>query len=142
MAIINGSSMLLLLGDIGNATAIGCSKSATLTIDVDAPDASCKSSGGWSDSILGQASWNVSFDGLYDPDGVTNFNTLYDNVYERDSTLIMELAEIDGVGGGTVYRGTVLITGLTLTAEMETPMTYSGTLKGTGRLYKSTVASS
>jgi|APIni6443716594_1056825.scaffolds.fasta_scaffold936135_2 hypothetical protein len=142
MAVINGTSMLLLLGDIGNATAIGCTKSATLNINVDTPDASCKSSNGWSDSILGQASWDVSFDGLYDPDGVNNFNALYDNVYAKDDTLIMELAEIDGTGGGTVYRGNVLISSLSLVADMETPVTYSGTFKGQGRLYRSTVASS
>jgi predicted secreted protein len=142
MAVINGSSMLLLIGDIGNATALGCAKSCTLTIDVDTPDASCKSSGGWADSILGQISWNVSFDGLYDPDGVTNFNTLYDNVYEKDDTLIMELAEIDGTGGGTVFRGNILISSLSLTPDMETPTTYSGSFKGKGRLYRSTVASS
>lgn len=142
MAVINGSSMLLLLGDVGNATAIGVCKTCTLTIDVNLPDASSKASNGWWDGILGQVNWSVSFDGLYDPDGVNNFNALYDQVYEKDASLIMEMAEIDGTGGGTVFRGNVLVQSLSLNAPMEDVVSYSGTLKGTGRLYRSTVASS
>lgn len=143
MAVINGSSMLLLLGDpAGNAVAIGCAKNCTLTINNNTADATCKSSSGWENSILTGRNWEVTFDGLYDPDGVNNFNTLYDQVYGRDDSLIMELAEIDGTGGGTVYRGNVLITSLSLSAPMEDVATYSGTLKGTGVLYRSTVASS
>jgi predicted secreted protein len=142
MAVLNGSAMLLLLGDTGNAQPVGCTKSATLTINMSAEDASCKSSAGWRDSIPGQRSWDIALDGLYDPDGVTNFDMLYDQIYERDQTLIMEFAEIDGTGGGRVYRGNVLVTSTSFTAEMETPMTYTGALQGTGPLYKSTVASS
>ena len=48
----------------------------------------------------------------------------------------------DGTGGGEVYRGSVLITSLSMTSDMEAPVTYSGTAIGTGPLYKSTVASS
>jgi predicted secreted protein len=111
MATINGTTMLLLL----DGAAIGCTRSATLNINNDAPDASCKSSSGWANHILGQRSWDVSFDGLYDPAGTTNFEALFDEIYERDSTLIMEFAQIDGTGGGEVYRGNCLITSLTMT---------------------------
>lgn len=138
MAVINGTTMLLLLDGV----AIGCTRSATLNINNDTYDASCKSSNGWADNGLGQRSWDVSFDGLYDPSGVTNFEALFDELYERDATLIMEFAQIDGTGGGEVYRGNCLVTSLSLTADMEQPVTYSGTLTGTGSLYKSTVATS
>lgn len=142
MAVLNGSAMLLLLGDTGNAQPLGCTKSATLTINMSAEDASCKSSAGWRDAIPGQRSWDISVDGLYDPDGVTNFSMLYDQIYERDQTLVMEFAEIDGVGGGQVFRGNVLVTSASLEAAMETPITYSGSLQGNGPLYKSTVSAS
>jgi predicted secreted protein len=138
MAVINGTTMLLLLDGV----AIGCTRSATLNINNDTYDASCKSSNGWADNGLGQRSWDVAFDGLYDPSGVANFEALFDELYERDATLIMEFAQIDGTGGGEVYRGNCLVTSLSLTADMEQPVTYSGTLTGTGSLYKSTVATS
>ena len=138
MGVINGTTMLLLV----DGTTVGCTRSATLNINNDAPDSSCKSSSGWASHILGQRSWDVSFDGLYDPAGAFNFEALFDEIYERDETLIMEFAQVDGTGGGEVYRGNCLITSLSMTADMEQPVTYSGTLTGTGELYKSTVATS
>ena len=138
MAVINGTSMLLLL----DGNAIGCTKSCTLNINNATGDASCKDSSGWWNGILTQRDWDISFDGMYDPSGSYNFEYLFDEIYERDATLIAEFAQIDGTGGGEVYRGTVLVTNLTMSAPMEDVVTYSGTLKGTGEIYKSTVASS
>ena len=138
MAVINGSTMLLIL----DGKTIGATKSCTLNINNATGDGSNKDSAGWWNGILTQRDWDISFDGLYDPLGTYNFEYLFDEIYERDSTLIAELAQIDGTGGGEVYRGNVLVTNLTMTAPMEDTVTYSGTLKGTGSLYKSTVATS
>ena len=138
MAVINGTTMRLIM----DGNPIGATKSCTLNINNATGDASNKDSGGWWNGILGQRDWDISFDGLYDPTGTYNMEYLFDEIYERDSTLIAEIAQIDGVGGGEVFRGNVLVTNLTLTAPMEDVVAISGTLKGTGELYKSTVASS
>ena len=138
MAVINGTAMLLLL----DGKAIGCTKSCTLNITNETYEKTNKDSGGWKGFGLAGRTWDVSFDGLYDPTGTTNFEALFDEIYERDSTLIAEIAQIDGTGGGEVYRGNVLVTSLSLTADMETAVSYSGTFQGDGSIYKSTVASS
>lgn len=138
MAVINGNYMLLVL----DGNTLGCTKSVTLNVNADISDASCKSSNGWAYGIIGQTSWDVSFDGLFDPDGTTNFTTLLDEMIEKDSTLIAEIAEVDGTGGGVVWRGNILVSSMSLTADMNTPATYSGTFTGNGPIYKSTVATS
>lgn len=138
MAVINGNYLLLLL----DGNAIGCSRSVTLNINADIPDTSCKSSSGWFTGMIGQTSWDVSFDGLFDPDGTTNFTTLVDEMIEKDDSLVAEIAEIDGTGGGVVWRGSVLISSMSVTADMNSPATYSGSFRGSGALAKSTVATS
>ena len=138
MAVINGSKMLLLL----DGKVIGATKSCTLTINNATADGTNKDSGGWEDPILAGRSWEVTFDGLYDPAGSYNFEYLFDEIYERDESLIAEIAQVDGTGGGEVYRGTVLTTSVSLTANMEDLVTYSGSFKGKGQIYKSTVATS
>ena len=79
---------------------------------------------------------------MYDPSGTYNFEYLYDEVVSRSITTVVEIANIDGTGGGEVYRGTAILNSLSLTADMEQPATYSGTFKGTGRINKGTVATS
>ena len=138
MAVINGTTMLLLLDGV----RIAATKSATLNINVDTPDATSKDSSGWAAHIQGLRSWDVSFDGLHDPTATFSTEQLYDEINERDATIVMELATIDGVGGGELYRGTVSVTSLSITAEMEAPVSISGTLQGNGALSKGTVTSS
>ena len=138
MAVVNGTLVMFTM----DGHPMGAAKSCTLNINVDTPDASNKDSAGYSASIAGQISWDGSFDGLYDPSGTYNFEYLYDEVVSRSITTVVEIANIDGTGGGEVYRGTAILNSLSLTADMEQPATYSGTFKGTGRINKGTVATS
>lgn len=138
MAAVNGTVFLALV----SGAAIGASRSATLTINNNTGDATSKASNGWEESILTSRNWEITFDGLYDPDGTFNFEGLYDLIAARTATSVVEFAEIDGTGGGDLYRGVGLITSLSVTAPYEDVMTYSGTIKGTGALSKATVASS
>ncbi len=138
MAVINGTTMLLLLDGV----RIGATTSATLNINVDTPESTNKDSAGWASHIQGVRSWDVSFDGFHDPAGTLSTEQLYDEINERDATIICELATIDGTGGGELYKGTVSVTSLSITADMEAPVTISGTLQGNGALSKGTVASS
>jgi predicted secreted protein len=138
MAVINGTTMLLILDGV----RIGATTSATLNINVDTPEATNKDSAGWGASINGVRSWDVSFDGFHDPAGTMSTEQIYDYISARDASIYMEFATIDGTGGGELYRGAVLVTSLSITADMEAPVTISGSLKGTGALSKGTVTAS
>lgn len=138
MAVINGTLVMFTM----DGHPMGCAKSCTLNINVDTPDASSKDSAGWAYVIAGQRSWDGSFDGLYDPSGSYNFEYLYDEIASRSISTVVEIANIDGTGGGEVYRGVAVINQGGLTADMEQPGTYTGTFKGNGQLNKGTVATS
>lgn len=138
MAVINGTLVMFTM----DGHPMGAAKSCTLNINVDTPDASNKDSAGWAAAIAGQRSWDGSFDGLYDPSGTYNFEYVYDEIVSRSITTVVEIANIDGTGGGEVYRGTAILNSHSLSAEMEQPATYSGTFRGTGRINKGTVATS
>ena len=138
MAVVNGSLVMFTM----DGHPMGCAKSCTLTYDVDTPDASCKESNGNTYRIAGKMDWGGSFDGLYDPSGTYNFEYLFDEVKSRSTSTIVEVANIDGAGGGEVYRGVAIINHIELGADMEVPATYAGTFVANGPLNKGTVSSS
>lgn len=137
MAKLSGKNMLVLV----NGTAIGGTKSFTLTINSNLIDTTTKDSDAWGDSLYGSKDWEVSFDGLYDPDATVNAEEIYDAIV-GDTTVILEMAVIDGTGGGLVFRGNANATGLTLSAGYNEAVTMSGGFKGAGELEKGTVATS
>lgn len=137
MAKLNGTKMLVIV----NGTAIGASKSFTLEIRETNIDTSSKDSEGWTDRIAGKRDWSVNFDGLYDPAGVYNFEQLFDGVDSR-TRVLLEMAIIDGTGGGDLYKGYAYPSGVSLTATAEEAITYSGSFEADGPLDKGTVASS
>lgn len=137
MAKLNGTSMLVIVDGV----TIGGTKSFTLDVRNANIDSSSKDSAGWTDRIAGKRDWSVSFDGLYDPAGVYNFEQLFDSLDTRDQVKL-EMAVIDGTGGGELYQGYARLSSLTLTAPMEDATAYSGTFEADGPLDKGTVASS
>jgi len=138
MAKLNGTSMLLIVSGV----TVGATKSFTLDLKSANIDTTSKDSGGWVYRIYGLRDWSVSFDGLFDPAGVFNAEEIYDLINTRDDSLILEMAVIDGTGGGFLLKGNAVCSGLTLTAGMEEAVTYSGTFEANGELDKGTVASS
>jgi hypothetical protein len=137
MGKLNGTKMLVIV----DATAIGGTKSFTLDLKQNNIDSSSKDSGGWTDRIPGKRDWSVSFDGLFDPTGIYNMEQLFDDINGR-SRLYLEMATIDGTGGGEVYKGYAYGAGCTLVAGMEDVVTISGTFEADGALSKGTVATS
>jgi hypothetical protein len=137
MAKLNGTSLTIVVDGI----TMGGSKSFTLTINSDLPDVSTKSSSGWKENIYGQRSWTVSFDGLYDPSLTYNVEEIFDELDSRDE-VYLEMATIDGSGGGLVWSGYARASNLTIVADMEQPVSISGTFEGTGEINKGTIASS
>lgn len=137
MAKLSGKKMLVLVGGV----AIGASKSFTLTINSQTIDTTSKDSDAWGESLYGSKDWNVSIDGLYDPASPMNAEELFDAIV-NDTRLLLEMAVIDGTGGGLVFRGYANASGLTIGASYNDAVTFSGTLTGDGELGKGTVATS
>lgn len=137
MAKLNGIKMLVLVDGV----TIAGTKSFTLNLASELPDATTKDDDAWGSTIYGAKNWDVTFDGLFDPSAVYGVEEIYDMI-EGDDTVVLEMAVIDGTGGGLVFRGNANCTGLTLTAPVNEPISYSGGFKGVGKLNKGTVATS
>lgn len=138
MAKLNGTSMLVLVDGV----AIAGTKSFTLDLKSANIDITSKDSGGWVYRIYGLRDWSVSCDGLFDPSGVFNVEEIFDAIDSRDTTILLEMAVIDGVGGGFLLKGEALASSLTLTAGQEEAVSFTATFEADGPLDKGTVTSS
>ena len=137
MAVLNGTNMLVIVGGV----TIGGTKSFTLDIKKKLNDASHKGSGGWTARKPGRGDWSVSFDGLYDPALVYNFEQLFDAI-DASTRVLLEMAVIDGTGGGELYKGYAYCNGASLVAGDDEVITISGGFDADGDLDKGTVATS
>ena len=137
MAKLSGKKMLVLVGGV----AIGATKSFTLTINSQTIDTTSKDSDAWGESLYGSKDWNVSVDGLYDPESPMNAEELFDAI-TNDTRLLLEMAVIDGTGGGLVFKGYANASGLTIGASYNDAVTFTGNMQGDGAIEKGTVATS
>jgi predicted secreted protein len=141
-SVFNGTSLVVLIG----AEVIGFATSCSLSIAIDAPDASTKQSLGWADEIGGQRSWSLTTDGLATvvPGTVATYVTTAElNALAIARTAVtVKFTTVDNstVGGVTpvtgdvIYSGSAFIESVDMTADMENPVTYSVSFKGTGVL--------
>lgn len=137
MAKLSGKKMLVIVDGV----TMAATKSFTLTINSNLIDTTTKDSDAWGDSLYGFKDWEVTFDGLYDPAATFNAEEVYDAIV-GDTTVTLEMAVIDGTGGGLVFSGEANATGFTMTAGYNEAVTFSGGFKGAGTLSKGTVATS
>jgi len=137
MAKLAGKNMLVVVDGV----VMAATKSFTLTINSNLIDITTKDSDAWGDTLYGFKDWEVSFDGLYDPAATCNVEEVYDAIV-ADDTVYLEMAVIDGTGGGLVFSGNANSTGLTMSAGYNDAVSFSGTFKGAGLLSKGTVATS
>lgn len=130
--VYNGTNLLLkFIADGGTLATIGHSTSATLSLSMDAPEATSKDSAGYQEVIAGLRSGEISFEGLVD-------YTDSQNVPEM-ATLMENRSKIDWsfgttTTGDTVFSGEGFITSIETTGEMESAVTYSGTIVTTGSI--------
>jgi len=146
--IFNGTSLVVLIG----SEVIGYATSCSLSLAIDTPDSSTKQSLGWADEIGGQKSWSLTTDGLATV--VPGTVATYISTAELNALAIARTAvsvkfttvnnsTVDGVtpvAGDVVYSGSAFIESVDLTADMENPVTYSVSFKGTGPLVIATNA--
>lgn len=141
-SVFNGTSLVVLIGNEVIAFATSCS----LSIAIDAPDASTKQSLGWADEIGGQKSWSLTTDGLATvvPGAVATYisTTELSNLAIARTAVTVKFTTVDNstaggvtpVTGDTYYSGQAFIESVDITADMENPVTYSVSFKGTGPL--------
>jgi predicted secreted protein len=132
MSKINGTLMLVNLDGV----AIAHTTSATLNIDVDLFDTTNKGSGGWDENDHGRRSWSIDVDGLVDYSTGLNIGGLMDMILQREDAVMLFSS---GVIGHEEFSGTVRLASLSLTADQEDAVSFSGSLTGSGQLTKSTV---
>ena len=144
--VFNGTSLVVLIGSEVVAYATSCS----LSMAIDAPDASTKQSLGWADEIGGQRSWSLTTDGLATVSPTTtvaNYVSLPElttlALLRQPVTVVFTTVDNSTVGGVTPvtgdakWTGSAFIESVDMTADMENPVTYSVSFKGTGVLTQS-----
>lgn len=141
-SVFNGTSLVVLIG----TEVIGFATSCSLSLAIDAPDASTKQSLGWADEIGGQRSWSLTTDGLATvvPGTVATYVTTAElNALAIARTAVtVKFTTVDNstvggvtpVSGDVIYSGSAFIESVDMTADMENPVTYSVSFKGTGVL--------
>lgn len=140
--VFNGTSLVVLIGN----EVIGYATSCSLSLAIDAPDASTKQSLGWAQEIGGQRSWSLTTDGLATvvPGSVASYVSTSELVqFAIDRTPVtVKFTTVDNsveggvtpVSGDKYWTGSAFIESVDMTADMENPVTYSVSFKGTGVL--------
>ena len=139
MAILNATDVVITINNTAD-TAHGSvvdkllfGTSASLTVTRDLRDSTNKSSAGWSESLAGLKSWELSGDGFVE---FTNTDQDTKNVKELYTQMVASNPEVTVKfsDGSTYYVGNAFITSLTVDAGVEENATYSISLTGTGDL--------
>lgn len=135
---VAGVDVLLKLKKGDSTIVLGGQKGASLSRSAETIDVSDKTSGGWSESIMGLKSWSVDCDG---------FVTLGDEGLDLIHTAFDDRTPIDieikiGAETGYTYTGSVVITDFPEEFAQDSAVTYSLSLQGASPLVrtKNTVA--
>lgn len=139
--IFNGTDLLIkVIADGGTLGNIGHTTSCSLSLSQDLPEATSKDSSGMQEVISGVRSAEISFEGLvvYDESsGIQNQEEVADFILNRNK---VDWQFGTAESGDTIYTGEGFLSSVEVTAEMESPVTYSGTIVVTGSISKSTNA--
>ena len=134
--VFNGTDLLLKLTDgtsIATSTIIGHSTSCSLSLSNDLPEATTKDSSGFQEVIAGVKSGEISFEGLIAYDDDANPVDFADILIARRAvTWTFGTAD----AADTVYTGSGFLSSVEMSAEMESPATYSGSITINGAISK------
>lgn len=128
--VFNGTNLLLKVEDV----VLGHTTSCSLSISQDLPEATTKDSQGWQEVISGLRSGEISFEGLVDYSDTANAVEIVDYVINRTQiTCVFGTAET----GDAIYTAEGFIASIEQSAEMESSVSYSGSITLTGPIVKS-----
>jgi predicted secreted protein len=136
--VFNGTNLLLKISDTdGSEANIGHTTSCSLSLSVDLPEATTKDSSGFQEVIAGVKSGEISFDGLVDYTDSQNAAELAEFLIDR-TKIYFEFGT--STSGDQLISGAGYLSSLEVSAEMESPVSYSGSITITGTISYSTVA--
>lgn len=134
--VFNGTNLILKFHSTdGSEVAVGHSTSASLSLSADLPDATTKDSSGYNEVIAGTRTGELSFEGLVAYDDSNNAVEAADYLLAR-TKVYWEFGT--SVTGDEVYSGAGYLNAVEMSAEMESPVTYSGSITVTGAIAKAT----
>ena len=135
IGVFNGTNLILKFHSTsGSEVAIGHSTAATLSLSADLPDATTKDSSGYNEVIAGTRTGEISFEGLVAYDDSNNAIEAADYLLARTKVYwTFGTAET----GDAVYSGAGYLNSVEMSAEMESPVSYSGSITVTGSISKS-----
>lgn len=109
------------------------STSCSLSLSVDTPEATTKDSGGFQELIAGVKSGEITFEGLvaYDSGSGVQIGDISDELI-AGTKVTWEFST--DVSGDDRYSGEGFISSIEITADMESPVSYSGTIVTTGTI--------
>ena len=130
-SVFNGTNLILTVeGD-----TLGHTTSCSLSLSNDLPEATTKDSNGFQEVIAGVISGEISFDGLVDYSDTANAIEMADYLLARTQiTCVFGTS----VTGDDVYTAEGFLSSVEQSAEMESPVSYSGSITLTGAITKST----
>ena len=128
--VFNGTNLILKIED----TALGHTTSCSLSLNNDLPEATTKDSNGFQEVIAGVMSGELSFDGLVAYDDTANGIELADYLLAR-TQLTCVFGTIES--GDAIFTADGFLSSVEMSAEMESPVSYSGSITLTGAITKS-----
>ena len=102
-------------------------------MSADLPDATTKDSSGYNEVIAGTRTGELSFEGLVAYDDSNNAIEASDYLLAR-TKVYWEFGT--SVSGDEVYSGAGFLNSVEMSAEMESPVSYSGSITVTGAIAK------
>ena len=129
-SVFNGTNLLLSV----EGNTLGHTTSCSLSLSNDLPEATTKNSNGFQEVIAGVISGELSFDGLVDYSDTANAIELADYLLARTQiTCVFGTA----VTGDAIFTAEGYLSSVEQSAEMESPVSYSGSITLTGAITKS-----
>ena len=110
--------------------------------DITLLNASDKTSAGWRVKEYGDRGATVTVDALYDPAGTFSAEEIVDMLINRTSITTLEVAQIEGVGGGNVWRFAAKLSSFSLTGTNNELSTLRAVFESSGPITKGTVPTS
>jgi hypothetical protein len=129
-SVFNGTNLILQV----EGNVVGHTTSCTLSLSNDLPEATTKDSNGFQEVIAGVISGEISFEGLVDYSDTANAIEMADYLLARTQiTCVFGTQE----AGDAVYTAEGFLSSVEQSAEMESPVSYSGSITLTGAITKS-----
>lgn len=122
MAKVKGNALLVYKDDV----AIGCTTECEFSSTNEEIDATCKDNDGAYDSLSGNNTAQITFAALYDTGATEGLDEILQA--HKDKTEIAVRMGIAGSGGLYIQAARGVISQLTIAGQLNSAMTYNGTI--------------